>query len=385
MKTGQRHTRRHWRYPVWIAALLAIALGSLACTQETEKADLLVRADRVFTGEHVISGGAVAIRGSKIIAVGAESEVDVQSETTLELGAATVLPGLIDLHVHGALEFRTSMLNTGLTTVRDLGSETALVDDLPDLSGPPRIIWAGPIITAANGYPVNFQPQWGLAVRGVAAGRQVVRRVKAGGASVIKLAVESGRRRRLPVLTQAEIRAMVDEAHRLELPVTVHVTSPDDARSAIAAGADELAHMPCTRRDDDLMKNLANRDVEVVGTLNVLNEIGCRFGLENARTFVREGGMLLYGSDSPMTKELDVAELKRMRLADLTPRDVIRSATVLAGRQLGLSPLGTLREGAPADLIAVNGDPLQDLDRLRHVTHVIANGTLIVADGRPAT
>jgi imidazolonepropionase-like amidohydrolase len=117
-----------------------------------------------------------------------------------------------------------------------------------------------------------------------------------------------------------------------------------------------------------------------VATLHVSGD-GCP---DNARAFVRAGGRLLYGSDygNPgIPMRIDVDELELMVLAGLSRLEVLRAATSEAGRQLELGPLGTLAPGAPADVIAVRGDPLGDLETLAAPVLVVAGGHPVVAEG----
>ena len=135
---------------------------------------------------------------------------------------------------------------------------------------------------------------------------------------------------------------------------------------ALAAGVDELAHMPCDRADPEAMGEAASQGLRIVGTLHILG--GCPAKLANARAFVAAGGTLLYGSDYPnpgIPPGIDLAELRLLRQAGLSPEQTIAAATSAAGKALGEAPLGSLVAGAPADLFAVRGNPLADLGRAR--------------------
>ena len=130
------------------AALIAAA--ALAGCGGDEQADLLVTAPRLFDGHALIRDGAVAIKGDEIAAVGRRVDVDVDAARTIRLPNATLLPGLIDLHTHG---LGYGQAGSVVTTVRDLGTDDR---NLP-LDGPspgPRVLAAGPLITAPGGYPI---------------------------------------------------------------------------------------------------------------------------------------------------------------------------------------------------------------------------------------
>lgn len=350
------------------------------------RGDLLVAAGRVFDGERVIRDGAVLIRDRKVVAVDERSKLDGRAAQTIALGAnATVLPGFVDLHVHAVDDVALVLLSGGVTTVRDVGSPIDVLAHVGS-STPLRILQAGPIVTAPDGYPI---PEHGrliaLPVDGESSARAAVRRLARRGASVIKIAVERGDGS-YPLLETAEIRAIVDEAHRHDLRVTAHVTAPDDARLALAGGVDELAHMPCAWGAPPLMRELARRGVEIVGTLHVEQDIRCRASLANARAFVRVGGTILYGTDiavgaSRVPSDIDLDELKLMRAAGMTPHAIIRSATSLAGRHTGVPHLGSLVSGAPADLIGVRGNPFGNLQALEQPQLVVAGGVVFVRNG----
>lgn len=359
------------------ATLLAAvaALPSTGCTrgEHVVQGDLLVSAGRVFDGERVIEDGAVLIAFGRVAWVGRLGEADVQATRRASFPSGTILPGFIDLHVHRL----GPDVATGVTTSRDLGAPigqlTLAVPDPPP--GEKRLLLAGPMITVPGGYPI---PVWGAAigepVRGGAEARAAVRLLADHGAAVIKISLEH----QFPMLSASEVTAIVDEAHALGLDVTAHVSHVDVARIALESGVDELAHMPCVGRDVEIMRELA-RDVPVVGTLHVA--LGCPALLENARAFVAAGGVLLYGSDYGSDREvpngIDVEELELLVAAGLSPLEAIAAATSRAGEALGLAPLGSLVEAAPADLIVVRGDPTKRLEELARPLLVVAGGKVV--------
>ena len=194
-----------------LAAVAALAVAAGACSRGQE-ADLLIRADRLFDGARVLEPGAVLIRGDDIVAVGAG--LDADAAHTIELGDATILPGFIDLHVHTR---EPVLARGGVTTARDLGAERALLP--PRRTWPLRVLAAGPIVTAPGGYPIPTGGQRiALEVGGEVRARAAVRDLARRGASVIKIALETGGGG--PVLTADEVRAVVDEAHRHDLDVS---------------------------------------------------------------------------------------------------------------------------------------------------------------------
>lgn len=362
------------------ALLLLVAAGCGG--SDTVRGDLAVSADRVFDGRRMIGDGVVVVRGDEIVAVG--EDLDVDAERTIELGDATVMPGVIDLHVHlGGMPAGGARViaRSGLTTARDLGSPIETLG-ARDEDAPLRLLRAGPIVTAPDGYPIRF---WGdeiaLQVRGEARARAAVRELAARGAAVIKIALDSSAS--APVLTAQEVRAIVDEAHARDLRVTAHVTAQHGAELALAGGVDELAHMPCGGVARDVLRELVEREIEIVATLHALTRIRralyCSDPAWDAKRFVELGGRLLYGSDNEGFAKafVDVEELRLLRRAGLGADEVLAAATSRAGEQLGLAPLGSLEEGAPADVIAVRGDARKLRDDIARPLVVVAGGRVV--------
>jgi imidazolonepropionase-like amidohydrolase len=333
-----------------------------------------VTAPRLFDGEQVIRDGAVAIRGDEIVAAGSREDVDVDAERTLALRNATLLPGLIDLHTHG-LGF--GQAGSVVTTVRDLGTDDRNLP-LQGSSPGPRVLAAGPLITAPGGYPIPIHGR-GVAhvVRNPDGARAYVRSLVDRGAAVIKVSLQFG----YPVVTFATLRAIVGEAHAHDLRVTAHVGEGRGARMALRAGVDELAHMPCGE-DPELMGELARAGVEIVATLHVIRlGFGCPGLLENATAFLRRGGDLLYGSDYGVTgvpRGVDVTELELLAQVGLGRLGALRAATSKAANVLAIDGLGRLAEGSPADVVAVRGDPTQNLDALSEPVLVVRSGAIQV-------
>jgi len=354
---------------------------------------LLLRAPRLFDGQRMLSDTAVLIGGQRITAIGPAASMDVRGARCIDLGDATILPGLIDLHVHvGAQHVPFArVLTHGVTTVRDLGG-----GPLPSTAGGPgqlRYIAAGRFITVPGGYPIPvFGPDGVVAVIGPDQARQAVRDLVQQGASVIKIALEPGGEPGAPwtavpadppppwpMLSLDEARAIVEEAHRLGRIVTVHLGESQGARIALDAGVDEWAHIPGNSVPEDLLRKAVAQGVRVVATLDT--ESHCAGDMTNAETFVALGGTLLYGTDMghlEIPDGFDANELRYMMLAGVSLEDALAGATSLAGEQLGLAPLGRLEPGAPADVIVAAGDPAHDLKNLEYPTMVIAGGQVVV-------
>ena len=355
-------------------AALTAAAALAGCGGGREDADLLITAPRLFDGQALISDGAVAIRGDEIVAAGRRDEVDVDAERTIALRNATLLPGLIDLHTH---QLGFGQARSVVTTVRDLGTDDRNLP-LRGASPGPRVFASGPLITAPGGYPIPVHGRdVAHVVRNPDGARAYVRSLADRGAAVIKVSLQVG----FPMITFATLKAIVEEAHALDLRVTAHVGEGRGARLALRAGVDELAHMPCGY-EPELMRELASAGVEIVGTLYVVELLaGCPDVLDSAAAFVRAGGTLLYGSDygnAGIPADVVVAELRRLAESGLGAAGALRAATSEAAEVLPLEGLGRIGEGRPADVVAVRGNPLQDLDALSEPVLVVRGGKIQV-------
>lgn len=361
-----------------VAAVLVVLAAGCALDEPLE-GELLVTADRLFDGARVVEEGGVLIGGGAVLAAGPIDDLHVRAERTLDLGNATLLPGFVDLHVHA---YGEGLLVGGVTTVRDLGIPLAALPPPRPKPGHLRIFAAGPIVTVPGGYPGTVHdPSVGLPVRGPAAARAVVDDLVNAGASVIKISLEPGGANDWPMLSATEVRAIVRAAHRRGRIVTAHVSDSRGVELALAGGVDELAHAPC-ELDPELMREVAQRRIAIVGTLHVVR---CPEAVGNMAVFVRAGGKLLYGSDygNPgIPPRIDVEELRLMTRAGLSRQEAIAAATSKAAAYLGLEPLGSLVAGAPADIVGVEGDPFRDVGALRRLVFLSAGGWIVIERGK---
>jgi imidazolonepropionase-like amidohydrolase len=337
-----------------------------------------VTASRVFDGQRLIGADAVLIRGEKIVAVGSLQSLRGRAADEVHYNDATILPGVIDTHVHSTAP---TIVETGVTTVRALGVPLTQLPRPPDKPGFLRIRSAGPIISVAGGYPT---PVWGdafqLNVSDPASARQAVRRVVGSGGDVIKIAMDTGVtipsvKRPWPMLSWAAVAAIVTEAHRLGKIVTVHVQEVAVARRLAATDVDEFAHMPCDVSDPVLMRTVARKRIRIVGTLHV--EGACPAKRSNARAFVRAGGDLVYGTDvgSPgIPIGLDLTELRQLRAVLGSNGATLESAMSGAAGALGEASLGRIAPGAAADLWIVRGNPLRNLSALHRTQLLLVAG-----------
>jgi imidazolonepropionase-like amidohydrolase len=350
------------------------------------------------TGAPPLLDAALVVLRDRIIEVGRAGEVEVPSSATvIDLRGATILPGVINAHVHSG--YRTSSLREwayqGVTTVRDLcgPAQYALVDTLnlnPELA---RVVAAGPFITVPNGYPIV---PWGVTnavpVIGPEQARAATNQLIDQGADVIKIAIESGGDfgRPIPTLSLQEAVAVVEAAHARGIPVSAHVTTSPDLPRALDAGVDDIAHMVVDYPSSQLLARVVRQGIVWVPTLELWRVVGYGHqprAVENLRRFVQAGGTVALGTDfdgydAPFQLGMPIIEMELMQQAGMSPMQIIVAATrnaALVSNRLG--DLGTVEAGKIADLIAVRGDPLQDIHAMADVHLVLRSGVVIRNDG----
>lgn len=182
------------------------------------------------------------------------------------------------------------------------------------------------------------------------------------------------------MLSESIVKAVVDEAHRHQRRVSAHVAEPSGVQVALNAGVDEWAHMPCNLIPESLLKQARAQNVTIISTLDTLSK--CSGIAHNTTTWAELGGKLLYGTEiahPDIPWGIDAQELMYlMHWGKMELLDVLGAATARAGRHLGIPLLGTIQSGAPADLIAIRGDPEQHLKRLEYPDLVISGGQVVV-------
>jgi imidazolonepropionase-like amidohydrolase len=362
-----------------------------------------------------IPSGHVVVEGKRIEKVGrGPAEGKTKKDTIIDLAGCTVLPGIIDCHVHLGLNgepvqsitrnpdstevlkmarnaYRT--LLAGVTTVRDLGAQNCLNIHLRDAvnSGVvpgPRICASGTLIcmTGGHGWPFGLEADGDAEVRKAVreqlkAGADVVKLMATGG--VMTLGVEPG----APQFTYEELRAGVEEAHKAGRRVASHVQGAEGLHNALKAGIDTIEHGIFI--DDDAIRMFLENKAFLVPTLCAPHHIlknGVEKGilpeiirktesvaaahLESAKKAYRAGVTMAMGTDAGTPFNMHGENLKELELLQtigMTPVELIRAATSIAARVLGMEgEIGSLEEGKLADLIVVDGDPLQDITILQN-------------------
>lgn len=315
-------------------------------------------------------------------------------------------PGVIDAHVHLAvpradgwnagpdpvLEPAAAWLWGGVVTVRDLGAPPGLARSMrtgrrrPG-GQQPGVAVAGPILTAPFGYPSR---SWGRAgfttfVSSPAQARQIVQRVAAGGADLIKIALEPGEQGD-PVPEPRVVQAVVGAAHDAGLACVAHALDVAMVRRAVAAGVDELTHTPSERLPARVVDEIAAARIPVVSTLQTFFSAGVgRSAAENAADLYRAGVVLRYGTDfgnAGTRAGVDPRELDRLADTGLGRLGALRAATEHAAASPGVAGrTGRLEVGRPAALVLLSGDPLAEPGVWRLPLAVIADGRLLLGEG----
>jgi imidazolonepropionase-like amidohydrolase len=352
----------------------------------------------------------------------------------IDLSKFTGLPGLIDVHTHmtqytdetpgqpmlkqltanppayelfiarkGAL--RT--LEAGVTTVRDLGADQYLDIAMRDLInhgemlGPRMFVCGYGLTVTSTPYKPGLNPPLGGIADGVPEVLRSVRQQVAAGADVIKLYASTGTDddvTQFQTYTYDEIKAAVDAAHQFGKKIAIHSYGPDGAREAVRAGTDSLEH--ATDMDDATIQEMAKRGTFYVPTidhnryyLDNWQKIGYSNGfqektkafiernLETARKAHKAGVKFAMGSDAIYTMfGENTRELGWFVKAGMTPEQALRTATTNAAELLGHpTELGAVAPGYFADLVAVEGDPLSNIDiAIHNVRWVMKSGQVVV-------
>lgn len=338
---------------------------------------------RVFDGDRVLEDQTVFTQGGQITGVVAASvgaRYDWRGEAVSGKGK-TLLPGFIDAHVHLEFYDPRRVLKGGITTARDTGWPAERIFPLAErLAANPRagpfLLASGPMITAPGGYPssTGWAPSGtALEISNGTEGREAVKRLKTQGATVIKVAQDP---RQGPVLSTAVLREVVQQAHEMGLKVTSHLSSLDQLEVALDAGVDELAHGLWSDEviPDEVIARMVEARLTIVPTLHIDPS---RQRVENLRRFLSAGGKVIYGTDmgnSGPPPGIDVIELKLMMEAGMSALEVLASATAHAASYLGLDDRGRVAPGFAADLIMVEGNPLEDLSVLSKPVLVMRQG-----------
>jgi imidazolonepropionase-like amidohydrolase len=259
----------------------------------------------------------------------------------LEPAAVTVMPGIVDRHVHLGLTDHGALAGGPVVEAHDLGwapDETAVLRDQPPAGVTVRV--AGPFHTAPGGYPSggSWAPAAAVrAVASVAAARSAVADAVAAGYDILKVALHS----EMPLLDDETLRRLVSAAHDAGLPVAIHAEGAGQAARAIDAGADLLAHAPWTERvpDDVLARGI---HMTWCSTLGIHAAAARATAIDNIRRFRALGGRVVYGTDmgnGPTPAGVNAVEIRALGAAGLEGDELLAA---LAGPPGGHLPAGRL-------------------------------------------
>ena len=382
----------------------------------------VIRHARVFDGSQALEDTDVVVEGGLIKAVGQALDVP-EGAQVIDGRGKTLLPGLIDAHVHTFGPSRQDALRYGVTTELGMFTDWHLLAeakrsrqslDRTDLAD----LWSsGSLATVAHGHGTEF----GVPVPTLTSADQAQAWVDARiqeGSDYIKIIREDGSELgiQIPTLSEEEVAALIKAAHARGKLAVIHIQKLEDARLAIADGVDGLAHIAMDKPADDAFVRLAqDRHVFVTATLSVFAGAACsgeaaklvadpsiapylskdQKGMlggnwvhcyPQALTVASESVRRLHAAGVPILAGTDAGnpatahgvslhgELALLTGAGLTPPEALAAATSLPAKYFQLEDRGRIAPGLRADLVLVDGDPTQDITATRRIVTVFKNG-----------
>jgi imidazolonepropionase-like amidohydrolase len=426
------------------AALLIAGLSAAgAWAQAPAKKTFVLKAARLFDGKSdaLVTPGIVVVSEDKIVAIGAKAKIPADAEV-IDLGEATLLPGFIDAHTHltgmyredydraaldglqktipqMAIETTTNArvtLMAGFTTVRDVGARAYLDVGLKNaIDGGavpgPRMLVSVHAIGATGGhcdengfreglFGKESGPEDGI-VNGADQARQAVRLAHKYGATIIKTCATGGVLSLVdavdaPQLTQAELDALVNEAHALKLKTAAHAHGAEGAKRAIRAGIDSIEHGSFL--DDEALDLMKQRGTYLVPTLMAAQglreqmakkanippvirekaERAMKGAPETFKKALAKGIKIGLGTDAAVYPHgRNPEEFHQMVDLGMKPIDALKAGTSADADLLGMmDKIGTLEAGKLADVVAVPGDPVENIRQTEHVFFVMKDGVI---------
>ncbi len=410
----------------WFALLLA---SIVALAQPQPSSTIVLRPARVFDGDTMHQGWAVRVRGDRIDAAGPAASIDATGAKVIELPGTTLLPGLVEGHSHillhpynetvwndqvlheglalraaRAVNHLQATLMAGFTTVRDLGTEGAAYADVELKQAVQQGIVPGPRVLASTraivatgaygpkGFALEFRVPQGAEEADIDSVARVVRDQIGHGADWVKLygdyrwGPHPGAH---PTFSLEEMKLAVDTAKSAGVPVAVHTATPEGMRRAILAGAETIEHGDAGT--PEVFKLMVEHHVALCPTLAAGDATSQYAGWKKGqqpepngilrkrasfKAALDAGVTILSGSDVGVFAHGENArEIEMMVNYGMAPLDALKSATSIAGQVLHMN-IGQVKPSMLADLIAVDGDPLQDISALRRVKFVMKGGTV---------
>ena len=428
---------------MFFLAILLVATSLTDARPQEKPAVKRVRAVRfgkLWDGKGKLWANAIVIvEGDRIKSVATDASAIPSGADVVDLSKFTGLPGLIDVHTHmtmyteetaGEPPFEPMLkqitnnppavevflarkgalrtLEAGVTTVRDLGADQYMDIAMRDLInrgemiGPRMFVVGYGLYITNTPYKPGLNPPGGGIADGVPEVLRAVRQQIAAGVDLIKMYASTGTdddTTGFQTFSYEEIKAAVDAAHQFGKKIAIHSYGPDGARDAVRAGTDSLEH--ATDMDDATIQEMVKRGTFYVPTidhnryyLDNWQKIGYANGfqektkafiernLETARKAHKAGVKFAMGSDAIYTMfGENTRELGWFVKAGMTPEQALRTATTNAAELLGKEKeLGAVAPGYFADLVAVDGDPLADIDVAIYKVKWVMKGGAVVAD-----
>lgn len=414
---------------------LALIVSSVFLTSNLFAKQFLINADAyvdVATGE-TVNYVAVLVDGNEIVEVGQQGQVRAEpGAEVINLRGKTLVPGLMDMHVHltgdagdnflasrgnsvprmtvKAVKNANKTLMAGFTTVRNLGSKGYSVIGVRDginageIPGP-RIWAAGHSVSITGGHcDDNFSPPEAKSISGgVANGPWAVRaKVRENikyGANTIKVCAtggvfSKGTKVGIQQLTEEEIRAAVEEAHMRGLIAAAHAHGTEGIKAAIRAGIDSIEH--CSFMDQEAIDlalehgtylscdiynteyTLAFGEANGVPEENINKEkMVSKAQRDSFRLAVEAGVKMVFGSDAAIYPHGDNGkQFARMVRFGMTPMQAIQAATINSAELLKQDNIGQIKAGFLADIIAVDGNPIHNIEVMENVSFVMKDGVI---------
>ena len=389
--------------------------------------------------ETLFENKTIQVKGNRIESVHDGRVSGSANDQNINLVDATCMPGLIDAHVHitsqqspnrfadrfkqdpadrilAAVPYARRTLMAGFTTVRDLGSNDNLALNMRNaiekghITGP-RIVAAGKSLATTGGHadPSNGTnqkyrgdpgPKEGV-INSVGDARKAVRQRYKDGADLIKLTATGGvlseaKSGRNPQFTGEELRAIIDTARDYGFKVAAHAHGADGMKRAVIAGVDSIEHG--TYMDVETMKLMRKKSTAYVPTIiagkyvaekaeidgffsEVVRPKARAIGPQIQDTFAqayRRGVQIVFGTDSGVSPHGENwKEFIYMVEAGMAPVEALNSAMSAGAELLGINDeLGTIESGKLADIIAINGNPLQDIKQMENVSLIVKDGQI---------
>ncbi|MDN3581493.1 metal-dependent hydrolase family protein [Mucilaginibacter flavus] len=412
--------------------LLLFCLRAFAQITTTESYTLL-KPDRVFDGEQMHAGWWVLVKGNRIEAAGEPSSIKpLDNVKEINLAGNTLMPGLIEGHSHlflhpynettwndqvqtesraertaRAVNHARETLMAGFTTVRDLGTEGAAYDDVglkqainKGVIPGPRMLVATRAIVATGSYGPKSNVaeadiiKGGEEADGIDGITKAVRSQIGHGADVVKIYVDyrwGVNDTPEPTFTEDELKTAVLVAKSSGRTVAVHSSTTEGMRRAIAAGVTTIEHGD--GGTPELFKLMKEKGIALCPTINATESIagykGWKKGIDPEPAGVKQkhyifteaikaGVTICMGGDVGVFAHGDNArEMILMAEYGMKPIDVLRSATSVNAAVFGLKTLGNIKPGYLADLVAVTGNPVNDITALKKVQLVIKDGVVV--------